>query len=186
MPTPDFLRSLIELATCESVDQLLDHAHRLLERSLGLRTRIELWDDDDTHYVRGDAIHSTARHCTWIGVQYTIGAIHVLVPPADAAAVELLANQLAPLAERLLEQHASQRRSIRDDIARLYDRRIRDALMNNDWNASAVARTLRVGRGRVAMVAQRWRSRTEHVFRNQPEPIAPAHEGRWLRAVAGT
>lgn len=168
MPTPDFLRALIELAACETLDQLLDDTHALLERGLGVRARIELWDDDDTQHVRGDALYTTSPHRTWIGQQFTLGTIHVSAPPVDATALALVACQLAPLAERLLEQEASQHRTLREDLARVYDRRIRDALMRNDWNASAVARALHVGRTRVAEVAQRWRARHQRIYR----PIA--------------
>jgi hypothetical protein len=59
----------------------------------------------------------------------------------------------------LIEREESRRRTLRDDVARLTDRRIRDELVRFDWNASAVARQLSVGRGRVGKVTRRWRPR---------------------------
>ena len=138
---------------------MLDRALVLLDRDLGVCGFIELWDADGTRFVRGELCPASAAHCTWIGTRYTIGAIRLPAPPPDPADVELLAQQLAPLAEQLIDLHASQHRSIREDIARLYERRIRDALVRSDWNASAVARQLRVGRGRIGDVARRWRPR---------------------------
>lgn len=165
MATPAFLRGLVELATCESVDALVHHATALLERELGVRASIELFDGDETHVVRGDAAPDSAPHRTWIGARYTIGAIYLSTAPADVESIELLACQLAPLAERLIEREASERRTIREDVERLYERRIRDALIRCDWNASAVARELFVSRGRIAEVARRWRMRSVAVFR---------------------
>lgn len=160
MATPAFLRALVELSTCETVDALLDAAVSLLGRELRVRGRIELWDGEDTHVTRGESVDERAVHHTWIGIEYTLGAIVLCAPPADSDAIELLAQQLAPLAERLVEREASQRRTIRDDIERLYERRIRDALGRHDWNFSAVARDLVVSRNRVAEVARRWRMRS--------------------------
>src|SRR5687768_6732305 len=100
MATLHFLRSVIELAAIESVDVLLDEALPLLERELGQRARIELWDYDGTRLVRGDAIDERA-HCTWIGIHYTLGAIQLPTLPSDAEAVRLLAGQLALIGERL-------------------------------------------------------------------------------------
>lgn len=164
MSPPAFLRGLVELATCETVDALLDHAVALVERELGVRASIELFDRDDLDLSRGIAPSEAARtapYRTWIGTRYTVGAIYLGDAPADVESIELLACQLAPLAERLVEREASERRTIREDIARLYERRIRDALLRHDWNASAVARELGVSRGRVAEVARRWRTRNE-------------------------
>lgn len=159
MARPAFLRSLVELSTCETVDALADAAFALLGRELGGRGRLELWDGDDTHVTRGDPVDQREAHRTWIGIEYTIGVIELSAHPADREAVELLAQQLAPLAERLMEREASRRRTLREDIERLYERRIRDALFRWDWNFSAVARELVVGRGRVAEVARRLQTR---------------------------
>lgn len=159
MSNTTFLRMLIELSSCEKIDALLDGAARLLEHQLGLRGHIEVWDSDGVRRVRGSAISLRTAYRVWIGLHYTIGAIYVQSYPADATAVELLAAQLAPLAERLLEADAAECRSIREDIDRIYERRIRSALVRFDWNASAVARALSVSRNRVARVARRCRRR---------------------------
>jgi hypothetical protein len=160
MATPALLRGLLELSTCETVDALLDAALSLLGRELGVRGRIELWDGEDTRVERGEPADHPAAHRTWIGIEYTLGTIELCAPPAVPDEIELLAQQLAPLAERLMEREASQRRTIRDDVERLYERRIRDALGRHDWNFSAVARELVVSRNRVAEVARRWRMRS--------------------------
>ena len=156
MGTLHFLRSTIELASIQSLDALLDEALRLLERELGQRARIELWDDDGTRIVRGDAALEQG-HCTWIGIHYTLGAIQLPASPSDSEAVVLLAGQLALIGERLFA--VMPRRTMREEIECAYQRRIRDALIRHDWNASAVARELRVSRGRVAKVALQWRKR---------------------------
>ncbi|HEY5950732.1 MAG TPA: hypothetical protein VIV40_34810, partial [Kofleriaceae bacterium] len=88
---------------------------------------------------------------------YTLGVIRVNANDGGEEEIELLAKQLAPAAERLIEREASATRTIRDDIDRLYERRIRDALVRFDWNASAVARELCVSRSRVAAVNRRWK-----------------------------
>ena len=155
MPTSGYLQALVELAARDSIDALLDQAVALLERELGTRARIEIWDDAGL-YARGDA---AAIDIEWIGISHTIGAIYLERAPAERCAVELMALQLAPLAERLVDLEASRRLSIRDDIERLYDRRILDALARSDGNASAVARELRVSRNRVAKVMRRWTTR---------------------------
>jgi transcriptional regulator with GAF, ATPase, and Fis domain len=155
-----FLANVVELAACESLQELLDRAALLHGAELGVRSHIEVWDTNATAFATGQRFDVSAAHCTWIGIEYTIGAIYIDAAAVDAAVVDLLARQLAPLAERLMEREASQRRTIREDIERLYDRRIRDALMRLDWNASAVARELFVSRSRVADVARRWRSRS--------------------------
>lgn len=152
MPTLSFLQSLVELATCDSTDVLLVQAVSLLERELGMRARIELWDEHAL-FARGEA---QAAHVEWIGVTQTLGAIYLEGAPAERVVVELMAMQLAPLVERLVEVELSRRLTIREDIERLYERRIRDALGRHDWNASAVARELAVGRGRIARVVRRW------------------------------
>lgn len=159
MATPGLLRALVELSTCETVDALLDAAFSLLGRELGVRGHLALWDGDDTHVTRGEPVSAGAAHRTWIGIEYTLGAIELCAAPADPDDVELLAQQLAPLAERLMEREAAQRRTIREDVDRLYERRIRDALRRHDWNFSAVARELVVSRNRVAEIARRWRAR---------------------------
>jgi hypothetical protein len=165
MLTPGFLRALVELSTCDSVDLLLADTVALLLRELRLRALVELWSDDDTRFVCGEPCH--AAHTTWIGFDYTLGAIRLRATPPDPHAIELLACQLAPLAERLLDRELAQRRTIREDIVHLYERRIRDALIRHDWNASAVARELNVGRGRVAEVSRRWRVRSKQMFWNR-------------------
>jgi hypothetical protein len=152
MSTQGFLRAVVELAACESVPSLLVNAVTVMESELGVRASIELWDVDGSRFFHGDT-NATTRP-TWVGTRYTIGAIHVGVD-CDPAAVETLARQLAPLAELLMDRDASQRRTIREDIERLYERRIRDALVRSDWNASAVARELAVSRNRIASVARR-------------------------------
>lgn len=162
MATPAFLRALVELSTCETVDGLIDAAFALLVHELHVRGRIEVWDGDDTHVTRGEQVDERAVHRTWIGMEYTLGVIELSAPPADAEDIELLAQQLAPLAERLMERHASRRRTIREDVDRLYERRIRDELFRRDWNISAVARELVVSRGRVAEIARRLRTRPRH------------------------
>lgn len=171
MPTPSLLRSLIELAACDDLDRLLDDSITLIERELAVHAAIELRDHDDTRFIRGDVPREQAVHRTWIGIRYTIGAIYVHAPPREPADIELVATQVAPLAERLLDRDASQRRTLQDDIKLLYERRIRDALLRHDWNASAVARELSIGRGRVAEVANRWRSRAEHPFHNRTSDV---------------
>jgi hypothetical protein len=160
MATETFLRALVELATSDSLDRLLDGALHVIERDIGLRGRIELWDGDGTRFMRGESPRNdNGAHRTWIGVHYTVGAIELEAPPTAIEDVELLAGQLAGVAEQLIERETAQRRTIREDIDRLYDRRIRGALIRNDRNASAVARELRVSRGRVAKVILRWRKR---------------------------
>lgn len=158
MPTSGYLQALVELAARDSIDALLDQAVALLERELGMRTRIEIWDDAGV-YVRGDAATVDVE---WIGFSHTIGAIYLERAPDERCTVELMSMQLAPLVERLVDREASRRLSIREDIERLYDRRILDALARSDGNASAVARELRVSRNRVAKVMRRW-SKNERV-----------------------
>ena len=165
MHTPGLLRALVELSTCDSVDLLLADTVALLDRELRLRAFVELWADDDTRFICGAPCHVV--HSTWIGIEYTLGAIHLRATPPEPHALELLATQLAPLAERLLGRELSQRRTVREDIVHLYERRIRDALIRHDWNASAVARELNVGRGRVAEVSRRWRVRSKQMFWNR-------------------
>jgi hypothetical protein len=156
MCTPAFLRALVELAACDSLDALLDATLALLERELGVRAWIELRQHDGRQIIRGHA-RAAATHRMWIGVHYTLGAIYVDEPDVDAEPIELLARQLAPLAERLLDIESSQSRTIREDVDLLYERRIREALVRRDWNASAVARELAVSRSRVAEVVRRWK-----------------------------
>jgi hypothetical protein len=189
-PSPTFLHALVDLAACDDLDDLLDATEAILDRELRLHGAIELWAVDDSRFACGHV--DAPVHTIWIGIRYTVGAIHIAAPtpgaihvaaPTPAAAssnsaaltaaalpattrdaLQLLAQQLAPLAERLLDREASKRRSIRDDIKLLYERRIRDALIRRDWNISAVARELRVGRTRVGQVAHHWRSRSEQLF----------------------
>ena len=156
MPSDGFLRSLIDLAACETLDALLDATSALIESELGLQSFIEFWNADGDRFTRGTTLGDDA-HRTWVGIRYTLGAIHVTGTSIPTEELELLACQLAPLAERLIDHTTAQRRTIRDDIAMLYERRIRDALVRFDWNASAVARELAVGRARVARVVRRWR-----------------------------
>src|SRR5215217_4756840 len=149
---PGYLRALIELATLDDVDALLDAAVALLVRELEIYARIELWDLDGTRFVRGELTH--LAHTTWIGIRYTLGAIHLDRSPVASDDITLLAAQLAPLAERLLDRAGSQRRTIREDVAVLYERRVRDALVQHDWSVSATARSLSVSRNRVTEVAR--------------------------------
>jgi hypothetical protein len=183
-PSLTFLRALVDLAACDDLDDFLDTVHSILTCELRVHAAIELWSADDTRHRRGQVDATT--HTTWIGISYTMGAIRVAAPPAAGAssntaaltapalpaatrdALDLLAQQVAPLAERLLDRDASARRTIRDDIKALYERRIRDALIRHDWNVSAVARELRVGRTRVGHVAHRWRSRSEQLLCDKP------------------
>jgi hypothetical protein len=159
MATPRFLQSLVDLSSCETLEQLLGLAVQVLEREIGVHGRIELWDREGARFVCGAPADANAAHRTWIGIQDTIGAIHLKDIPSELEPIELLARQLAPLGEWLMDRETSRRRTIREDIDRLYERRIRDALVRCDWNASAVARELYVSRARVASVARRWRSR---------------------------
>src|SRR6185503_7796983 len=154
MSEPGFCRSLVALAACDSLDELLDEATLLLTQ-LGARGCVELWDGDSGRFTRGERPDEASSKLTWIGTRYTIGAVIVVAGDAEPANVDLLALQLAPLAERLIEREALQAGSIRRGIARLYESRIRDALIRLDWNASAVARELRVSRGRIAHVVRK-------------------------------
>jgi hypothetical protein len=163
-----YLRALIELAGCDDVDALLDAASALLLRELEIHARIELWDLDGTRFVRGELTH--VAHTTWIGVRYTVGAIHLDRPPVAADDIALLASQLAPLAELLLERASSRRRTIRAEVALVYERRIRDALIEHDWNVSAVARSLSVSRNRVTAVARKW-TRIDPLFRTRADDV---------------
>jgi len=163
MSTPPFLRSLIDLATCESIEALLDDAITLLERHLGVRGYVDVWDGAGERFYAGALFLANAVHCTWIGTRYTIGAIRLQVAPSEPGDIELLARQIAPLAERLLAHEASQRRTIRDEIDRVYERRIHEALIRCDWNVTAVARELGVGRTRVIEVTRRLRARSQIV-----------------------
>jgi hypothetical protein len=163
MATPEYLRALIDLATADDVDALLETAVALLIRQLEMHARIELWDLDGTRYTRGEL--TQVAHTTWIGIRYTVGAIHLDRSRVASEDIALLAAQLAPLAERLLERAGWQRRTIREDIALVYERRIRDALIQHDWNVSATARALSVSRNRVTEVARRW-TRIDPMFRS--------------------
>lgn len=163
MSTPLFLRSLIDLALCESVETLLDDAITLLESHLALRGYIEVWDGAGGRFCAGPLFLTNAVHSTWIGTRYTMGAIRLQVAPSEPGDVELLARQLAPLAERLFTHEGSQRRTIRDEIERVYERRIHEALIRCDWNVTAVARELGVGRMRVIEVVRKLRSRSQSV-----------------------
>ena len=60
MATPAFLRALVELSTCETVDGLIDAAFALLVHELHVRGRIEVWDGDDTHVTRGEQVDERA------------------------------------------------------------------------------------------------------------------------------
>jgi hypothetical protein len=158
MSSPGFLRALVELASCESIEALLERTVRVIECEFGVRGYVELWDSDGTHFSCGEASSNDASQCTWVGVRYTIGAIHLersLESYVDD--IDLLATLLAPLAERLIELKRSAERTLREDVAGVYERRIRDALIRFDWNASAVARELCVSRNRVAAVVRRWK-----------------------------
>jgi hypothetical protein len=157
MSSPGFLQALVELASCDSLDVLLERTINLLERELGVRGYVELWDHDGTQFVCGEPRAANAAHPTWVGVRYTIGAIYCPGGLDSRDDIELLALQLAPLAERLIEFERSAVRTIREDVASVYERRIRDALIRFDWNSSAVARQLSVSRNRVAAVARRWK-----------------------------
>jgi hypothetical protein len=157
MASLGFLHALVQLAACESVDELLQRAVFLLQAELQLTAHVELWDASGQKFVSGKPNSSDARYRAWIGTRYTHGAIYVYSGDVAIADLELLALQLAPLGEFLIEQYASTRRTIREDIKRVYDRRIRDALVRFDWNASEVARELSVSRRRVAEVSRRWR-----------------------------
>jgi hypothetical protein len=157
MSSPGFLHALVTLASCETLEALLTHTVDLIDRELGLRGYVEVWDRDGTQFSCGDPSCKDGSHCTWVGVRYTIGAIHLDRSVENPADVELLATQLAPLAERLIEIERSAERTIREDVAVVYERRIRDALIRSDWNASAVARELCVSRNRVAAVVRRWK-----------------------------
>jgi len=159
MATPSFMWALIDLARCDAINELLKAAVSLLEYELRVSTFIEVWSEDGKRFVAGDLTCANAPHRTWIGVRYTVGAIRLQEPPSFAPDVEIAAYQLAPLAELLMERDAARRLTIREDIERLYQRRIRDALVRCDWNASAVARELGVSRSRVADVTRRWRHR---------------------------
>src|SRR5690606_19627482 len=119
MAAPGFLRALVELSACETVEGLIEAAGALLVRELYVRGRIEVWDGDDTHVMRGEPVYERVVHRTWIGIEYTLGVIELSAPPADPGDIELLAQQLAPLAERLMERQASRRRTIREDVERL-------------------------------------------------------------------
>ena len=156
MSSPGFLKALVELASCDSLEVLLERTANIIEHELGVRGFVELWDRDGTRFSCGESC-STEAHRTWVGVRYTIGAIYLPRSPDDLDDVELLATQLAPLAERLIEAERSAQRTIREDVAGVYERRIRDALIRFDWNTSAVARALSVSRNRVAAVARRWK-----------------------------
>jgi hypothetical protein len=160
MASDTFLRRLIELSTCECLEALLDAAAALLDEVLGVNACIELWTCDGTELKRGASIDELTAHRRWIGVRCTIGVLHLETLPADPDDVDLLAQQIAPLAERLLEHENAQRRTLREDLEHVYERRILDALLRLDWNASAVARELSVSRERVARVARRCRRRS--------------------------
>jgi hypothetical protein len=140
MSTSRFLEGLLNLAACESLDALLETSVSLLERELGLRAYVELWDGDGTRFARGEPCSDNVAHCTWIGIRYTIGTIHLSSSPDESDDLELLARQLAPLAERLLEAQQSDRRTVREDVAWVYERRIRDALLRSDWNKTGQCR----------------------------------------------
>jgi len=157
MPSYQFLHALVRLASLDNLERVLDAALILMKRDLGLLARIELWNGDQPPIVRGDSLPRTpTSHCTWIGGHYTIGVIRLQTEPEDLDDVELLASQLAPLAERLLERDVWRAMPIREEVKRVFERRIRDALVRYDWNASAVARELVVSRKRIADVSRRY------------------------------
>ena len=155
-----FLRSLLWLASLEDLDALLDAALVLIQRDLAAEGCIELWYGETARFVRGVPPQSFIPHTTWIGVDCTIGVIRLEAPPADLEAVKLIARQLAPLAERAIDRHIERNLTVREDIDRLYERRIRWALMQRDWNVSAVARELSLSRTRVTEIARRYRKRS--------------------------
>lgn len=159
MSTPRFLRSVIELALCDSLDELLDTALGVVTRELGVTGCIQLVDIDGVRRIRGAVGRDRSVHRTLIGTRYTIGAILLDAAPADAADIELLAVQLAPLADRLLMSEGSERRTIREEVERVCERRIRESLARSNWNASSVARELSVSRGRIGRLVRRWRPR---------------------------
>jgi hypothetical protein len=97
MATPDFVRSLAELASSESrasrlvravglLDRsarsvcsigLLDRSARsvcsigLLDRELRVTASMELGERDGTRFARGATPRARAAHRTWIGLQFT-------------------------------------------------------------------------------------------------------------------
>jgi hypothetical protein len=158
-----FLRSLVDLAACESIDSLLESVMTLLEEHLDIRGYIEVWSSAGERFSAGALFLANPAHCTWIGIHYTVGAIRLQAPPAEPEYLELLACQVAPLAERLVEHEAAQRRTIRAEIDHVYERRIQQALIRSDWNATTVARELGVGRTRVIEVIRRLRARSRSV-----------------------
>ena len=109
-PTPAFLRSLIELATCETVDELLDQACKLLERELGVRGCIEVWGSGGERFA-GPLFVADATHYTRIGVRDTIAAIRLPVAPSESLDVKLFALQIASMADCLLGREARRRRT---------------------------------------------------------------------------
>jgi hypothetical protein len=159
MPSHQFFREVIELATCDSIHTLVKGAVSTLEHELKRPVYIEFWSENGDRFVAGDYECSTGAYGAWIGVRHTMGAIRLQSPPPCQDDIELLARQLAPLAELLIDYDARQRLTIREDVDRLYERRILDALVRSDWNASEVARRLNVSRSRVARVTRRWRRR---------------------------
>lgn len=160
MASVTFLRRVIDLSTCDSIDALLDGAAALLSQELHVSGFIEVWTCNGVKRRRGDPIDELTAHRAWIGFRHTIGAVYLAALPAEPADVELLAHQLAPLAERLLELETVRNRSIREHVEHVYERHIREALLRLDWNASAVARELAVSRDRVTRVARRCRRRS--------------------------
>ena len=65
MPNVVFLRRVIELSACNSVDTLLDAAAALLPEELGVNGFIEVWTCDGTRRRRGLSIDELSAHRIW-------------------------------------------------------------------------------------------------------------------------
>jgi DNA-binding NtrC family response regulator len=93
-----------------------------------------------------------------IGTQLAVGALYIQstarLSSIDRQRAELFAQQLAVLTVRLTPRKA-ERLTLHDEVQRLQERRVREALERYDWNIAEVARVLGVGRAFVYRTVRR-------------------------------
>ena len=156
--------------SCDDVALIRSHASRgIIGRAIAEGRTINipcaLTDArfDDLSSVKQNEIG--AALCVPMGMESTLGVIylqrssrHKAFESWSCSAAERLAQQLAPLVERLLTRAGSNGVTLPKEIEALTQRRVTDALHRHDWNVSKTARSLGIDRKLVYRIISRYKT----------------------------